>query len=159
MVDIAHVERLSSSHALEINFYQAKSDNNLEFRLKLYQLEVTLVLSDVLPILENLGMRAISERPYALKLEDGSVVWINEFSLEYFPSAEFNMVEMQELFHEAFARVWFGQAENDGFNQLVLAAGLDWSQVAILRAYAKYFKQIGFTFSQDYIESALIRKW
>jgi glutamate dehydrogenase len=155
--DVLQVERLNATNQLEINFYQINaSSNQFEFRLKLYQLESTLVLSDVLPILENLGMRAISERPYMLKLADNTTAWVNEFLIEYLPSSEFNIAEMSELFQQAFARVWFDDAENDGFNQLVLAAGLDWSQVAILRAYAKYFKQIGFTFSQDYIESALL---
>lgn len=100
-------------------------------------------------------MRAISERPYSLKFEDGNVAWINEFAMQYNKPIEFDLDEIKELFQKAFAKVWFGQAENDGFNQLVLAAGLNWREVAVLRTYAKYFKQIGITFSQDYMETAL----
>ncbi len=100
-------------------------------------------------------MRAISERPYILKFENGSVTWINDFAMQYNKGFEIHIDDIKELFQTAFARVWFGDAENDGFNQLVLAAGLDWRQVAVLRTYAKYFKQMGFTFSQDYMEMAL----
>ena len=155
VLDIQEIERLSDENPLGINFYHPDDEFTDGFHLKLYQKNSTMVLSDVLPILENLGMRAISERPYMLTLDDGTTAWINEFTMEYTHSCQFKMSEMREVFQETFQKVWFGQAEDDGFNQLVLAAGLNWKQVAILRTYAKYFKQIGLTFSQDYIESAL----
>lgn len=153
--DIKHIEILTPENPLGINFYKPLDESENSFRLKVYQHNTTIPLSDVLPILEKLGLRAISERPYILKFEDGKVTWINDFAMQYNKVHEFNVDEIKELFQNAFARVWFGDAENDGFNQLVLAAGLDWRQVAILRTYAKYFKQIGFTFSQDYMEMAL----
>ena len=153
--DIKHIEMLSPEDPLGINFYKALDEAENNFRLKVYQHDNTIPLSDVLPILENLGLRAISERPYALKFEDGKVTWVNDFAMQYNKQFEFELDEIKELFQNAFARVWFGDADNDGFNQLVLAAGLDWRQVAVLRTYAKYFKQMGFTFSQEYIEKAL----
>ena len=97
----------------------------------------------------------MTERPYNIKFEDGSLTWINDFALIYTKVCNFEIDDIKELFQTAFARVWFGDAENDGFNQLVLAASLDWREVAVLRTYAKYFRQIGFTFSQDYMEMAL----
>lgn len=153
--DIKHVEQLSEEKTLGMNFYRPLDELPDNFRLKIYQNDVTLPLSDVLPILENLGLRAISERPYELRFESGRITWINDFSMHYPRGANFNFDDIRELFQTAFAKIWFGEAENDGFNQLVLAAELDWRQVSILRTYAKYFKQIGFTFSQDYIETAL----
>lgn len=153
--DIKHIEMLTPENSLGINFYKPLDESENSFRLKVYQHETTIPLSDVLPILEKLGLRAISERPYVLKFEDGKVTWINDFAMQYNREFEFNTDEIKDLFQTAFTKVWFGEAENDGFNQLVLAAGLDWRQVAILRTYAKYFKQIGFTFSQDYMEMAL----
>ncbi len=153
--DINHVQELSAENTLGLNFYRPKDEFSDNFRLKIYQHDNTISLSDVLPIIENLGLRAISERPYILKFDDNKITWINDFSMHYTRGSQFNIDEIKELFQNAFTRVWFGDAENDGFNQLVLAAGLDWRQVSILRMYAKYFKQIGFTFSQDYIETAL----
>ncbi len=153
--DIKHIETLTPENSLGINFYKSLDESANNFRLKVYQHDSTIALSDVLPILENLGLRAISERPYVLKFDDGKVTWINDFAMQYNREFEFDIDEIKDLFQNAFSKVWFGEAENDGFNQLVLAAGLNWREVAILRTYAKYFKQIGFTFSQEYMEKAL----
>jgi glutamate dehydrogenase len=153
--DIKHVEQLDGKNLLGMNFYRPLDEFSENFRLKIYQHNHTLPLSDVLPIIENLGLRMISERPYVLKFEDNRITWINDFSLHYKCGSEINFDEIRDLFQSAFTNVWFGYAENDGFNQLVLGAGLDWRQVAVLRTYAKYFKQIGITFSQDYIQGAL----
>ncbi|RUR14721.1 NAD-glutamate dehydrogenase [Legionella septentrionalis] len=153
--DIKHTEQLSVDNSLGMNFYRPLDELSGSFKLKIYQHDTTIPLSDVLPILENLGMRAISERPYLLKFNDGKITWINDFALHYTRDSEFNFDDIRDLFQNAFTKIWFGDAENDGFNQLVLAAGLDWRQVTVLRTYARYFKQIGFTFSQNYIISAL----
>ena len=153
--DIKHIEALSDDNPMGMNFYRPMDEMPDSFRLKIYQHNNTIPLSDVLPIIECLGMRAISERPYILTFDDGQTTWISDFSLQYTRDLSFDIDEIKDLFQNAFASVWFGEAENDGFNQLVLAAGLNWRQVSVLRAYAKYFKQISFTFSQDYIESAL----
>ena len=154
--DIIHVEELSDSMRLGMNFYRISDDAAESYRLKLYQNNMTMPLSDVLPIIENLGLRAITERPYELTFADGHITWINDFSLQYTAGSELNIDDIKELFQEAFASIWFGETENDGFNQLILAASLHCRQVAVLRMYAKYFKQIGFTFSQEYIEKALL---
>ncbi len=157
VTDIGYIENLSEKHPLGINFFQHENSSSNCYKIKLYQRDTTLALSDVLPLLENLGLRAISERPYMLKFPDGKEVWIIEFMLVYVHAHTFQLDELRATFEDTFRQLWFGHAENDGFNQLVLAASLTWREVAILRAYAKYFKQIGFIFSQDYIESALYK--
>lgn len=154
--DIKYVEALKAGHPLLMHFYRDPDDPD-GFRLKVFQRDKTIPLSQVLPIIENLGMRAISERPYSLRFPDGSQTWISDFSLTYTRELNFNQDDIQNRFQTAFVKVWVGEAENDGFNQLILAAGLNWRQVEILRAYAKYFKQIGLTFSQEYIEKALVK--
>ncbi len=125
------------------------------FRLKIYQHDITIPLSEVIPIIENMGLLAISERPYLLKFSEDKLAWINDFTVRYPNPNTFQLDNIRELFQTAFTKIWFKQADNDGFNKLILTAGLDWRQVAMLRIYAKYFKQIAFTFSQEYIESAL----
>lgn len=153
--DIKHIQQLSNSNQLGLHFYRPLDESTNSFKLKIYQHDATIPLSDALPIIENLGMRAISERPYRLKFEGGKQTWINDFALQYTKEIDFNFDEIRELFQNAFTKVWFGDAENDGFNKLVLAAGLEWHQINILRTYAKYFKQIGLTFSEHYITAAL----
>jgi glutamate dehydrogenase len=155
LFDIKHIEQLTDKNPLGMNFYKPLDEYSEYYRLKIYRHDHTIPLSDVLPILENMGLRAITERPYVLTQADGKETWINDFTLQYTGEIEFNLDEIRELFQKSFTRFWFGDAENDGFNKLVISAGLDWRQVAVLRTYAKYFKQIGFTFSQDYMESAL----
>lgn len=153
--DIKHLNELTDENPLGMNFYRPMDEEPDHFRLKIYQHETTIALSDVLPILECMGLRAISERPYQLKFDDGRVAWINDFSMQYTHTTQFDIDSIKDLFQHAFANAWFGNAENDNFNRLVLSAGLDWRQVAVLRTYAKYFKQIGIAFSQEYIENAL----
>jgi len=157
LLDLQQVESLSESNPLSMRFYQSEDDLAERFRLKIYQHDFTLVLSDVLPILEKLGMRAISERPYRLNLAGNSVVWVNEFVMQYTRACKFDVEVLESCFQEAFKRIWFEDAESDGFNELVLAAGMGWRQIVMIRTYAKYFKQIGYGFSQDYIESALVK--
>ncbi|PJD91394.1 MAG: NAD-glutamate dehydrogenase [Legionella sp.] len=156
LIDISHIEELSQSKTLAMSFYRNLDDVPGNYRFKLYRHDVTLPLSDVLPIVEHLGMRAISERPYVLKFADGSVVWVNDFSLHYTPDEQLDIEVINDLFQQAFASIWFKETENDGFNQLIIAASLPCRQIAMLRMYAKYFKQIGFTFSQEYIENSLL---
>jgi len=156
LFDIKHIEELSTEQPLGMNFYRPVDELTDQYRLKIYRNDSTIPLSDVLPILENMGLRAITERPYVLHFADGKETWVNDFSLQYIGKENaFDIDVIHDLFQQAFSRIWFGDAENDGFNHLVLAAGLDWRQVLVLRTYAKYFKQIRYTFSQEYIECAL----
>lgn len=155
LYDIKHIESLSESSPMGMNFYRPVGEMTGSLRLKTYQNDETAPLSDVLPILENLGLRVISERPHVLRLKSGRKVWINDFGMLYRKDNQIDVDKIRERFEQAFLKTWFGQAENDTFNQLVLGAGLNWREVTVLRAYAKYFKQISFTFSQLYIEETL----
>lgn len=156
--DIARMETLSATNLLAMRFEKSSVNNNM-LSLKLFHAEQTMVLSDVLPILENMGLRIIGERPYELKFKDGRRVWINDFDMSYTSSKVTNVDNIdsiKETFQNAFTKIWFGESENDGFNRLVLTANLTWQETAMLRAYTKYLRQTGFTFSQNYIEEALI---
>ena len=152
LYDIKHMENLCETKSLEMNFYRPIEDFDGNLRFKVYRLGQTIPLSDVLPILENLGLRVISERPFQIKIKNGSVAWINDFGMVTTALAATDIESIKEKFQTAFAKIWFEKAENDSFNSLVLGAGLAWHEIAILRAYAKYLRQIGFTYSQSYIE-------
>lgn len=155
--DIEKIEQLSKEKPLSMRFEKLSGDNMLS--LKLFHAEQTIVLSDVLPILENMGLRIIGERPYELKFKDGRRVWINDFDMRYEANKTTsvdNVDNIKDTFQDAFSKIWFGEAENDGFNRLVLVANLTWQETVMLRAYTKYLRQTGFTFSQNYIEEALI---
>lgn len=155
--DIEHMERLSSDNPLVMNMYHPFDEVPGIIRFKLYQLEDTTTLSGVLPMLENMGLHVIRERPYKVELQEAPTIWINDFRMCHAHNKEIDIGEVKEIFQEAFGRIWHGDATNDGFNYLVLAAKLTWQEVAVLRAYAKYFRQIRFTFSLDYIEETLAK--
>ncbi|THA26136.1 NAD-glutamate dehydrogenase [Streptomyces sp. RKND-216] len=127
-----------------------------ERRFKIYRTGEPVSLSAVLPVLHALGVEVVDERPYELKASDRSRAWIYDFGLRM-PVSQMKSFgdDARERFQEAFSAVWTGRAENDGFNTLVFTAGLTWRQAMVLRAYAKYLRQAGATFSQDYMEDTL----
>ena len=127
-------------------------------RFKLFR-RAPLTLTQVLPLFTHLGLEVADERPYEVQRADGSMLYIFDFGLRA-PNAETwgkdaLAEETRTRFEDAFRAVWDGRAESDGFNALVLGAGLTWRQVVILRTVAKYLRQTGSRFSQDYVESAL----
>ncbi|GIU48375.1 NAD-glutamate dehydrogenase [Shewanella algidipiscicola] len=154
VVDIEHLEALDDDHKLGMLFYQPQETalNDNKVRLKLFHKDEPIHLSDVLPMLENFGLRVINERPYEVKTADGATFWILDFLMTVQGAAVDNLADSQDRFQTALSQVWNKELEYDGFNRLVLATGLTGREVSILRAYAKYMRQIDATFSQAYIE-------
>ncbi len=120
------------------------------------RLEEPIRLYTALPILENLGMKVLSERLYRISMGT-TVLWIQKFELE--PAADTNLGpdDIEPRFLECFRRVLAGEAESDRFNSFVVGAGLDWREAALLRAYCKYLLQTALTFSQTYMQEVLGR--
>ncbi|HEY2602182.1 MAG TPA: NAD-glutamate dehydrogenase [Thermoleophilaceae bacterium] len=153
--DIEQIEQLPVPDGLAMNVYRP-IDTPLTLRAKLYRSGGSLALSDMLPMFENLGVEVQDERPYELTLKDGVLVWIYDFGLTLGKGCELATAETKQAFQEAFIRVWHGDLENDGYNRLVLLADLNWREVGILRAVARYLRQAGTTFSNSYVEQALL---
>jgi glutamate dehydrogenase len=154
--DISQMEILNKENPLGMLFYKRIDKGPEALRLKLFHAEHPIALSDVLPTLENMGLRVIGERPHEIIFKDGKIVWINDFDVVYVRGKEIDVNVIKDTFQDAFAKIWFRFAEDDGFNRLVLEAQLNWRETAVLRAYTKYLRQTGFTFSQNYVEQALV---
>ncbi|QTS83910.1 NAD-glutamate dehydrogenase [Coxiella endosymbiont of Amblyomma nuttalli] len=154
--DVEHIEKLSQLSQLGMNIYRPHGVAKDVIRFKLFHSDFTVPLSDALPMLENMGLRIIGEQPYELIFRDGRRVWINDFLMAYAKESRFEIETVKVFFQEAYEKIWLGVAENDSLNQLVLGAGLTWREISVLRAYTKYFRQVGFTFSEGYIADALI---
>ncbi|BCT93993.1 glutamate dehydrogenase [Lysobacter helvus] len=150
--DVEHLAALAGADDLRLSLYRSRNGG---LRFKFYRLNDDIPLSDALPMMENMGLRVISEHPYRIEA-DGRVAYIQDFEVEA-TQADLDIDRLDENFEEAFARIWRGEAENDGFNRLVLLAGLSWRQVAMLRGYSKYLLQIGVPFSQAYVEATFTR--
>lgn len=159
VADLVHLETLKQGEKdFALSLYEPVGAGPGERRFKIYRTGEQVSLSAVLPALQQLGVEVVDERPYELRCADRTHAWIYDFGLRM-PLANGNggylADDARARFQEAFAAVWRGEAENDGFNALVLGAGLNWRQAMVLRAYAKYLRQAGSTFSQDYMESTL----
>lgn len=159
VADLVHLERLGEENDFALSLYEPVGAAPEERRFKIYRKGDAISLSAVLPVLSRLGVEVTDERPYELRCSDRSIAWIYDFGLRMPKSqnggGDYLGDDGRERFQEAFAATWTGKAENDGFNALVLSAGLGWRQAMVLRAYAKYLRQAGSTFSQDYMEDTL----
>ncbi|WP_329434938.1 MULTISPECIES: NAD-glutamate dehydrogenase [unclassified Streptomyces] len=160
VADLVHLEALKRGEKdFALSLYEPVGAAPGERRFKIYRTGAPVSLSSVLPVLNQLGVEVIDERPYELRCSDRTTAWIYDFGLRMPQSSHGNGDYLgddgRERFQEAFTATWTGAAENDGFNSLVLSAGLNWRQAMVLRAYAKYLRQAGATFSQDYMEDTL----
>lgn len=140
--------------------YRRPDAAETDLSFKIFRTGQPVALSDVLPMLENRGLRVLSETPFKLRplTADGQPaarVWLQDLDVQVQDKRPVVLEDVRDRFHAAFAATWSGKAEDDGFNRLILSAGLDWREVVILRAYAKYLKQAGLTYSQSYLEQAL----
>jgi len=149
---------LQHGNGMAMNLYRPIEAAPGAFRFKVYRAGEPIALSHSLPMLEHLGVRVDEERPYLIEPDSGDPVWIHDFGLEIADGtggAEFDIERIKALFEDAFARAWGGAIENDNLNRLVLRAELAARDVTILRAYAKYLRQVGSPFSDAYVERAL----
>ena len=155
VVDLKHFSRISENCPLSMGFYQSMTDKPGRIHFKLYHYVEPLPLADQIPVIENLGLRVIGEHPYIVYKSTGEKIWIHDFLLSYKGDFADSLQKVEPIFKDAFTKIWVGEAENDPFNLLVPAAGMDWRQVAMLRSYARYLKQIRVGFSQTYIAETL----
>ena len=159
VADIHQIEQLGTdNNALGMSLYHPLNATPGLIRFKLFRRERPIALAHVLPMLENMGVQVLDEHPHEIHPEQSSTLWIQDLGMTHAPDVSFADETVRRLFQDAFARVWQGQVENDGFNKLVLAAQLPWRDVIVLRACCKYLRQTAFAFSQSYMEQALLNQ-
>ncbi|WP_290651252.1 NAD-glutamate dehydrogenase [Aquisalimonas sp.] len=153
--DIERLEQLDPENNLNIVLYRLLEDGEDKMRLRLYHRGGSITLTDAMPILENMGVRVLDERPYVVQpAQPEGVAWVHDFGLQY-PGRDLEVEQVREVFEHTFAAVWYRRADDDGFNRLVLAARLAWDEIVILRAYSRYLRQAGTAYSQAYMEETL----
>ena len=153
--DIACLEELvAEPTGLRMHLYRLEGQPAHKVQFKLFRRNSPIPISDVLPTIENLGLKLISERPYEINAAGGDF-WIQDFELEHPRGVRIDLASDGPRFQATFASVWLGRADNDGFNRLVLAADLEWREAMVLRTYARWFGQLGLPLSQAYVEDAL----
>ena len=133
--DVDDLELLRAyPRALRLNLYRPPHQKAERVHLKIVKLGEPVPISDVLPMLENFGLRVISERPYELSWPEGGGAWIQDFELEQREGLIVDIARIEVIFRDAFAEAWVGTIENDGFNRLLLGAELNARQIVVLRA-------------------------
>ncbi len=159
VADLRQIARLKGPNDLEQRLYRDPSDP-ASLRFKLMRAGDAIHLSDALPMMENMGLRVLSEHPYEIELDGAAIggektVHIQDFEVR--SAVDVDITAVSRSFEDAFEHIWSGAAESDGFNRLLLVARLTWRQVSMLRGYCKYLLQTGVPFSQAYMETTLNR--
>ena len=158
--DIAIIEELQDNSVKLVFSDQPDEGQDNTARLTWYLGGRSASLSQLLPMLQSMGVVVLEERPFTVTRADGLPVWIYQFKISVFsdipdepegPERDATAVR----FADAVTAIWHGRAEIDRFNELVLRARLTWEQVVVLRLYAKYLRQAGFPYSQSHIEAIL----
>ncbi|HEY4751581.1 MAG TPA: NAD-glutamate dehydrogenase [Steroidobacteraceae bacterium] len=154
--DLEELEALRANpRALQLSLHRPAGQTPQRLHLKIAKLQDPVPISDVLPMLENFGLRLLSEHPYQLSWPEGGAAWIQDFELEHRDGLGIDIARVEANFREAFAAAWSGATENDGFNRLLLGADLNARQIVVLRAFCRYLLQTGVPFSQAYVERTL----
>lgn len=111
-------------------------------RLKLYQREGAIVLSDAVPVLENFGFRVLEEIPTAL--DGGRLGYVHDFAVEAPAGTDpADLIDRAAGIEASLSAVLNGLAEDDPFNRLIVATGLSAQEANWLRAWYRYLRQAG----------------
>ncbi len=154
--DIPLIDRVQEESTFAIRLYRHEGTAFSRFHLRTFELGAPAPLSDLLPKIENMGLEVVTEVPFEIRPSLAlNSVWVRDFELV--AETQVDLGAVRDKFEETFRRLWEGQIENDPFNELVLSAQIDWRQVVLLRAYAKYLRQISSAFSQRYMAETLAK--
>ncbi|WP_207457200.1 NAD-glutamate dehydrogenase [Azospirillum sp. SYSU D00513] len=154
--DIDWIGRAAAQGGFAVNLYRPLEAEPGTLHVKIYREGTPVPLSDVLPMLEHMDLKVITEVPYEIAGADGApAVWIHDFAARGQAGAPAEIAAVKETFQQTLLAVWDGRMEDDGFNRLVLRAGLTAREVAVLRAYAKYLRQARLPYGQDLVENTL----
>jgi glutamate dehydrogenase len=157
VADIRKIDELETEWSLGAHFHRRLDEAADRLHLRLYSCERAVELSEVVPIFENLGMRSIAERPHRLRRTDRRELWVHDFTLAGEVPDGVDFASLGEVLGDAVLAIMRGQAENDPYNRLVAFARIGWREVAVLRAYGHYLKQLRAAYSQHFIAATLAR--
>jgi glutamate dehydrogenase len=155
--DIRTIEGLSAERPISVSFHGRNEAKAGAVALKVWSHNRPIPLSARVPVLENMGFRVVDERTYeiAAMFDGDAAIWLHDMMLERADGGAIDLKEMKHPLEACFLFVMRGLAENDGYNALVLTAGLWWRDVALIRAISRYLRQIRIAFSQDYMWATL----
>ena len=155
VADIAVVEALVPERPLGVELYRDPKGEPSSAGLKVFSHTRPIPLSERVPVLENMGFRVVDERTYHIRPRDEAEVWFHDMVLESALEQPFDLAALRTRLEACFLVVMGGKAESDGYNALVLAAGMMWRDVALIRTLSRFLRQIRVPYSQDYMWATL----
>ena len=155
--DIRKIEDAMGCDLIALDLYRPHDCPQNQLRLKVFSPHKAMTLSDVLPVLEKMGLRVLAELPFEVAPASSKKrIWIHDFLLEAQGAHPLPPVkEVKSVFEEAFTHVWYGRMESDGLNRLIVTAKMNWREITILRTYLRYLRQVGLHYSREFIENTL----
>ncbi|AYD03085.1 NAD-glutamate dehydrogenase [Neorhizobium sp. NCHU2750] len=156
--DLADIAACAADEPIRIEFYRRPTDATNGISLKIFHGAHPLSLSRRVPLLENLGFHVVSEQTFEIHVgPQARLVVLHDMELELGEGRSVDLSREGPLLEEAFLTAFEGSIDNDGFNRLVLLAGLSAREITVLRAYARYLRQTGIVYSQAYIADTLVK--
>jgi glutamate dehydrogenase len=153
--DIRMVESLSEVRPLGADFYSRRGSDRTAAGLKVWSRQRPIPLSERVPVLENMGFKVVDELTYRIEPAGAAEVWLHDMVLERADGVAIDLEALKQRLEACFMAVMRGRAENDGYNALVLEAGLQWRDVALVRTLSRYLRQAKVAYSQDYMWATL----
>ncbi len=154
--DLVHVAELftgDGSERITTSFGRTLDSPEREWRFRVFLRDRPATIAELVPILEHLGLPPVDEHPSEFS-SGGAQVYLNDIGV-VLDRAEISDDQHREL-QASFVGLMTGEVEPDGLNRLILVAGLDRRQVAVIRLYVHYLRQAGFAFSTNYVERAVV---
>ena len=146
-LDLVHLERIrTGAVSVELTFGaldEGENGGGDSVCLKIYQRERPY-LTDLLPLLDQFGLRAMDARLTEVCCRSSEPIWIGAFDVERQHDAGASLRDREKRLVEGMGSVLSGRADRDSLNSLIFGVGLDWREVDLLRAYFAYAAQIGF---------------
>jgi len=153
--DIRVLELLTPERPLGVDFYRQGVAPSARVGLKVFSQSRPISLTERVPVLENMGFRVVDERTYHIRPEGAVEVWFHDMDLESASGQPLDLSAAESRLEACFLVVMGKKAESDGYNALVLATGLGWREVALIRTISRFLRQIRVPYSQDYMWATL----
>lgn len=154
--DILQLEKVIKTNKISFDIYESLEGNFEIFEFKIYNPEAHVPLSQIMPLLANMGLDVVDEHTYESKPSHFSKsIWIHRFRFSVQGVKKPRLWDIKDNFEQAIEKIWHGDIQNDALNKLILLSGLKWRDSVMIRAYGKYLQQSGFSYSQSYIQEAL----
>jgi len=163
--DIRVLEGLTPERPLGVDFYRHGGAATARVGLKVFSRGRPISLTERVPVLEDMGFRVVDERTYHIRAQDTAQnlaqnpaeAWFHDMELEGASGEPVDLEALEQRLEACFLVVMGKRAESDGYNALVLATGLGWREVALIRTLSRFLRQIRVPYAHDYM-SATLRK-